>query len=137
MDTAEIKKRIVQGGMKFTHQRMVIYGALSLSEDHPTAERVHEKIKSANPSISLGTVYKTLDSFVNAGILQKFTDDTGIMRFDPVLETHSHLYCNDSKEFRDFKNPLLEKLLKSFFEENEIEGFEVEEVSLVIKGKTK
>lgn len=137
MDTAEVKKRIVQGGMKFTHQRMVIYKALNISEDHPTAERVYEKIKAANPSISLGTVYKTLDCFVNAGILQKFTDDEGIMRFDPVLDTHSHLYCNESKEIRDFKSPQLENLLKNFFEENHIDGFQVEEVSLVIKGKTK
>ena len=87
--------------------------------------------------MNINKLNKTLESFVNAGILQKFRDDMGLMRFDPVMDTHSHLYCNESSNIRDYKNPDLEQLLNNFFKENQIEGFEVEEVSLVIKGKSK
>ncbi len=116
---------------------MVVYNALQVSADHPTAESVYEKVKEANPSISLGTIYKTLENFVRAGILKKFTDDVGVMRFDPMLETHSHLYFTDTQEIKDYKDPGLVLLLKKYFEENQIDNFEVEELSLVIKGKTK
>lgn len=137
MTTERAKEKIIESGLKFTHQRMVVYNALQVSIDHPTAESVFEKVKTANPSISLGTVYKTLDNFVNAGILKKFTDDAGVMRFDPLLETHSHLYCTDTQEIKDYKDPNLVLLLKNYFEENQIDNFEVQELSLVIKGKTK
>ncbi|WP_339926404.1 transcriptional repressor [uncultured Cyclobacterium sp.] len=137
MNVEKLKEKITSKGMKFTHQRLVIYRSLCDSQDHPTADMVYNQITEENPSISKGTVYKTLESFVNAGILQKFRDDLGLMRFDPVMDTHSHLYCNESSHIRDYKNPDLEQLLNNFFKENQIEGFEVEEVSLVIKGKTK
>ncbi len=137
MNVDKLKEKITSKGMKFTHQRLVIYRFLCDSQDHPTADMVYNQITEENPSISKGTVYKTLESFVNAGILQKFRDDLGLMRFDPVMDTHSHLYCNESSSIRDYKNPDLEQLLNNFFKENQIEGFEVEEVSLVIKGKTK
>jgi Fur family peroxide stress response transcriptional regulator len=133
----KLKEKITSKGMKFTHQRLVIYRSLCDSKDHPTADMVYNQITEENPSISKGTVYKTLESFVNAGILQKFRDDMGLMRFDPVMDTHSHLYCNESSNIRDYKNPDLEQLLNNFFKENQIEGFQVEEVSLVIKGKSK
>ncbi|WP_114748265.1 Fur family transcriptional regulator [Pleomorphovibrio marinus] len=137
MTVETAKKRIIESGLKFTHQRMVVYNALQVSADHPTAESVYEKVKEANPSISLGTIYKTLENFVRAGILKKFTDDVGVMRFDPMLETHSHLYFTDTQEIKDYKDPGLVLLLKKYFEENQIDNFEVEELSLVIKGKTK
>lgn len=137
MNVDKLKEKITSKGMKFTHQRLVIYRSLCDSQDHPTADMVYNQITEENPSISKGTVYKTLESFVNVGILQKFRDDLGLMRFDSVMDTHSHLYCNESSNIRDYKNPDLEQLLNNFFKENQIEGFEVEEVSLVIKGKTK
>ncbi|GGF47623.1 Fur family transcriptional regulator [Echinicola rosea] len=137
MDTEAIKEKIGQGGLKFTHQRMVIYEAVSKTHNHPTAEWVYEQVHKQNPSISLGTVYKTLDTFVNANIIQKFIDNNGVMRFDAILEAHSHLYDKETNEIRDYRNEELEKLIKEFFDKNEIRDFEVEDISVVIKGHNK
>jgi Fur family transcriptional regulator, peroxide stress response regulator len=138
MNIEDIKNIITQGGLKFTHQRMVIYYAIADAENHPTAENVFELVRSDNPSISLGTVYKTLDSFVTAGIIQKFVDNNGVMRFDGVLEAHSHLYCKKTNEISDYKNAELEGLLKKFFDKHQIDNFDIDEISIVIKGhKTK
>ncbi|MDN3669610.1 transcriptional repressor [Echinicola jeungdonensis] len=137
MDIEEIKHKITKGGLKFTHQRMVIYEELTGSQNHPTAEWVYEQVREKNPSISLGTVYKTLDTFVNAGIIQKFVDNNGVMRFDAILEAHSHLYDKETNEIRDYRNKDLESLLKKFFDNNEIKDFEVEDISVVIKGRNK
>ncbi|MBD8488046.1 transcriptional repressor [Echinicola sp. CAU 1574] len=137
MNIEAVKNKIVEGGLKFTHQRMVIYEAVSSTHNHPTAEWVFEQIKENNPSISLGTVYKTLDTFVNAQIIQKFVDNNGVMRFDAILEAHSHLYDKETNEIRDYQNKELETLIKGFFEKNKIKDFEVEDISVVIKGHNK
>lgn len=132
-----VKNKITESGLKFTHQRWVIYDALYQAEEHPTAEQLFEKIKMANPSISLGTVYKTLDSFVQCGLTQKFVDQNGVMRFDAIMDAHSHIYCKESHEIRDYRNADLEKLLHEFIKKEEIEDFEIEEISVVFKGRKK
>jgi Fur family transcriptional regulator, peroxide stress response regulator len=134
MNSEFVREKITESGLKFTHQRMVIYNALYHAEEHPTAEQVYDLIKNSNPSVSLGTVYKTLDNFVQAGIIQKFVDQNSIMRFDAIVDAHSHLYCKDSHEIRDFRSQELERLLQNFIQEHHIEGFEVEEISIVFKG---
>src|SRR5690606_27568400 len=137
MTVEEIKHKISAGGLKFTHQRMVIYQAVEEADDHPTAERVYEYIKDSNPTISLGTVYMSLHACVPHRIIQMFVDNNGVMRFDSILETHSHLYCKKTNEIRDYRNEELESLLKGFFEKHEIHGFEVDEISIVIRGQHK
>lgn len=137
MNSEKVKNIISDGGLKFTHQRMVIYKSIVEGENHPTAEHVFESIKAQNPSISLGTVYKTLDSFVTAGIIQKFIDNKGVMRFDAILEAHSHLYCKKTNEISDYNNKELEILLKDFFGKHQIKDFEIEEISIVIRGQKK
>ncbi|WP_215223347.1 Fur family transcriptional regulator [Echinicola shivajiensis] len=137
MNIEAVKNKISSGGLKFTHQRMVIYEAVSQTHSHPTAEWVYEQVKGNNPSISLGTVYKTLDTFVNAKIIQKFIDTNGVMRFDAVLEAHSHLYDKETNEIRDYHNHQLEALIKEFFEKNKIKDFEVEDIEVVLKGHNK
>ncbi len=129
-----VKNRIIEKGLKFTHQRMVILRALESTALHPSAEQIFGLIINENPSISLATVYKTLDSFVQAGLLTKFMDQNGVMRFDAILDAHSHLYCKDTHEIRDFKNDDFEKILKDFIQQNKFEGYEIDEVSVVFKG---
>jgi Fur family transcriptional regulator, peroxide stress response regulator len=137
MNRIAVKDKITNKGLKFTHQRMVILKALETSVAHPTAEQVFDLISVDNPSISLGTVYKTLDSFVQAGILRKFIDQKGVMRFDAILEAHSHLYCKETHEIRDFRNEAFEQILKDFISENNFENFEIDEISVVFKGYKK
>ncbi|KEO73696.1 Fur family transcriptional regulator [Anditalea andensis] len=135
MNINKVKNIISESGLKFTHQRMVIYKSIVDAENHPTAEHVFDSIKTQNPSISLGTVYKTLDTFVNAGLIQKFVDNKGVMRFDAILEAHSHIYCRKTNEISDYQNKALELMLKDFFEKHKIEDFEIDEISIVIKGQ--
>lgn len=137
MNSEIVKNKIIDSGLKFTHQRWVIYAALEKAESHPTADQVFEQIREANPSISLGTVYKTLDSFVQAGLIQKFMDQNGVMRFDSIVDAHSHFYCKESHEIKDYRNEELEKIIRNFIAAQNINDFEVEEVSIVFKGRKK
>ena len=58
-------------GLSVTHQRMAIYGALANSEEHPSAERIFARVRQAYPTLSLATVYKTLETLEGIGLIHK------------------------------------------------------------------
>ena len=58
------REKLQEKGLKVTPQRVAIYEAIVKLKNHPTAENVIEYIKANHPNISVGTVYKVLDSLV-------------------------------------------------------------------------
>jgi Fur family peroxide stress response transcriptional regulator len=55
-----MKKLFAAHGLKFTHQRYLVYRAMVATKDHPSAETVWKRVRAEAPSISLDTVYRTL-----------------------------------------------------------------------------
>ncbi|MBV9280372.1 MAG: transcriptional repressor [Chloroflexi bacterium] len=75
-----------------TPQRLAIYRALEGDTTHPTAEAVHERIRETMPTVSLATVYNTLNELVAMGELRRF-DIHGVSHFDPRTDTHAEVVC--------------------------------------------
>ena len=59
-------ERCREAGLNVTPQRIAIYRALLASEDHPTPEMLYRAVSRDMPSLSLATIYKTLDTLVDA-----------------------------------------------------------------------
>ncbi|MFD3000765.1 Fur family transcriptional regulator [Pontibacter toksunensis] len=130
-----IRERIVASGLKATHQRIVVYEALmELHGKHPMAEEVYQHLKPANPSISLGTVYKTLDSFAEINLVHKVLSEEGGKRFDANTTVHSHIYCSNTKEIIDFEDAELDQLLQEFLQGRNLFNFEVRGFSVQLTG---
>lgn len=130
----EIRDKISAKGLKVTPQRMRVMEAIYNLNNHPTAENIIEFIRKNDPNIGSGTVYKVLETLVENNLIKKVKTDKDIMRYDGILETHHHLYCIQCDYIEDYKNEKLDKLLKDFFEENEIENFTIEDIKLNISG---
>ena len=131
-----LRERIVESGLKATHQRIVVYEALVLQHDlHPTAEDLYQYLKPANPSISLGTIYKTLDCFVEADLIKRVLTEEGGKRYDANTVAHSHIYCSNTREIVDFEDPELEQLLSDYFKKQQVENFEIRSFSVQLTGK--
>lgn len=94
-----------KNGIKLTHQRMEIFREIASSNDHPTVEQIYNNIKSKLPMISLDTVYRTLSSFENIGIISKVSVSDNKGRFDSNLIPHHHLLCKQCKGILDFYWP--------------------------------
>ena len=77
-----------------SRQRMLVYDAVKASHEHPNAEEVYQVVKQRLPDISLGTVYRNLNSLVDAGRVRRVSIPGKADRFDHTLGWHSHLYCN-------------------------------------------
>ena len=58
-------------GLSLTHQRLAVYSKLAATLTHPTAEELHHEIHAEYPTISLGTIYKTLDTLEQQGLITK------------------------------------------------------------------
>ena len=88
----ELIQLIHQRGGKVTPQRLAIYQALVGDTTHPTAEAMYERIRETMPTVSLATVYKTLNELVAMGELRRF-DVNGISHFDPRTDPHAEVVC--------------------------------------------
>ena len=111
----DIKKRLSDAGLKATHPRIVVYKELIISDQHPTAEAIYENIKTDNPSISLGSVYRILD----------------VLNMGP----HGHIYCLKSDTLQDFYDEELYGLINDFFRKKKLKNFRINEIKLRLNGE--
>ncbi|HYZ82996.1 MAG TPA: transcriptional repressor [Bryobacteraceae bacterium] len=91
----------LEHGLAVTHQRQVLYEALMSFEGHPSPEAVFEKVRQQIPSISLGTVYKNIKTFVESGLIREVSLHHGSTRLETNLEPHHHLVCERCRAIYD------------------------------------
>ncbi len=106
----EFEQICKEKGIKLTHQRMEIFHEISISEEHPSAEEIHKRLKYRLPMISLDTVYRTLSILEQYGIIARVQvlDDRG--RFDANLTPHHHMVCTKCKSIQDFYWPVFNEM---------------------------
>jgi Fe2+ or Zn2+ uptake regulation protein len=97
----QLSEQFRRQGLKVTPQRQRIFRALYESPEHPTAESVYEAVRVDMPTISLRTVYQTLNDLAAMGELRQLALGTGSARFDPNLEAHHHLVCDSCSQVID------------------------------------
>jgi Fe2+ or Zn2+ uptake regulation protein len=96
-DRAELDRGLAaalrERGQRVTSQRLLIHRALRELDRHVTAEEVLAAVAPSLPSISLPTVYATLELFEELGIVRRVRAGEGPVRYDPRSERHHHLVC--------------------------------------------
>ncbi len=83
-----------QARMRITPQRIAICKLLSESDEHPTASMIYEQVRAQYPSLSLATVYNTLEALVGLGavnVLGHAGDDH--VHYDADTSPHINLAC--------------------------------------------
>ena len=118
-------------GLKVTPQRQVIFRVLSSTTHHPTAEAVHAAVRSELPTISLRTVYQSLNDLSAMGELSALDLGTGSTRFDPTLEPHHHLVCEACGMIEDLHHYFPGVVLRA----PAAERFEVNATEIVFRGR--
>ena len=91
---AELTELFRARGLKVTPQRQAVFRVLHGEKAHPSADWVYEAVSQSMPTISLRTVYQTLNDLAAMGEVQALDLGTGSARFDPNLDAHHHLVCN-------------------------------------------
>ena len=111
--------------MKYSKQRQKILEIINNSYDHPTAYMVYENVKKEIPDISLGTVYRNLNSLVENNIIKKISLETD--RFDKNTD-HCHLCCIKCNKIIDIELLTIDKMIMDNY------NFKVLNNDVVLKG---
>lgn len=78
--------------LKATPQRISVLKELTKKE-HPTMDDLYEAIKKENPSMSLATVYKNINTLKEKGVVIEVNVADGKMRYDIYSKPHIHIVC--------------------------------------------
>ena len=90
-------------GLRPTRQRRAL-AALLIGDGrhrHVTAEGLFEAARDAGDQVSLATVYNTLKSFTEAGLLSEISVDGARSYFDTRTEDHPHFFWEEEGRLTD------------------------------------
>ncbi|MEJ2695796.1 MAG: transcriptional repressor [Candidatus Sulfobium sp.] len=90
-------------GFKLTPQRLAILDYLEGNDSHPSAEEIYTAVSKKFPTMSLATVYNTLEALRLRGEVRELTVDPGKKRFDPDTGPHHHLICTGCRRIVDVR----------------------------------
>ncbi len=88
-----LREALEASGQRFTEQRAAVYRYLAGTDTHPTADEVLVAVRRELPSISLATVYKSLETLVGCGLAIKLTYTDASSRYDGRTDPHHHARC--------------------------------------------
>jgi Fur family peroxide stress response transcriptional regulator len=91
-----------------TPQRLAIFRELAATDTHPSAEELHTAVRRAMPTLSLATVYKTLDTLAAIGAVRPVSRRGARGRWDANLAPHHHLLCTECGRVTDVVEPRLD-----------------------------
>jgi Fur family peroxide stress response transcriptional regulator len=80
-------------GYKATPQRIAICRIALNSRAHPSAQKVYDEVKKIHPTVSLATVYKTLEVLRDLYLVQEINFPKSQARFDSYMNPHINLIC--------------------------------------------
>lgn len=96
--------------LKLTPQRLAVYNYLRNTTTHPSADAIYNDIHVQYPTMSLATVYKTLKTLVDVGLIQEINVGEGNFRYDGNSLPHAHIQCITCGKVDDFVEFSLENL---------------------------
>jgi Fur family peroxide stress response transcriptional regulator len=99
-----------QKGLKITPQRFEIYRELASSTAHPSAEDIYRRIRKRMPTVSLDTVYRTLTTFKENGLISRVEVFDDPARFDANIDHHHHFICTECRRVVDIDWPEFDSL---------------------------
>ena len=98
----KFRSKCREHGLRVTPQRVMIYEELLKSSDHPSPDQLYSRLKLIFPELSFDTVYRTLSTFSEIGLIDLVEGYGTSMRFDPKLEKHHHFRCKKCGKITDF-----------------------------------
>lgn len=116
-------------GLKPTYQRLKILEYLDRHVDvHPTVDMIHEALIKRIPTMSMTTIYNTLNTFIEKNLVSAVTITGTELRYDSVTIPHHHFLCKKCGKIFDVevKCPIIDR--------NHVSGHQIDEVHGYLKG---
>lgn len=105
--------------LRMTRQRKVILEELRATDQHPSADDLHGRVKQKLPRISLGTVYRNLEFLTQRGEIQTIALAGNLKRFDGIPQNHYHMRCVHCDRLVDAPMEVIDSLERALQEKTE------------------
>jgi Fur family iron response transcriptional regulator len=94
---------LARGGIRPTRQRLSLAALLvgDGQDRHVTAEALYHAVILQGEKVSLATVYNTLKTFCDAGLVNEITVDATRSYFDTRTDDHPHYFWEDTQTLAD------------------------------------
>jgi len=129
-----VKKEIVEilkaKDIQVTPQRLAIFEQLMGRKDHPSAEMIFNEIKGDFPSLTLVTVYNTLQKLESTNLCIKVNPLHASARYDGNTELHQHLVCTHCQKIIDIHDAAISVELPALIAER----YNIVDQSLIFYG---
>lgn len=131
-EESQIQTALKKAGLRPTVQRIGIARYVLFEANHPTVDEVRSWAENHFPTISRATIYNTLNSLVEAGLLREFRfPHLNKTIFDHNTTDHYHFLDEDSDRIMDIEKDLIEiqpKLSKQF---------KIQSIDVLFRGKVR
>ncbi len=114
-------------GLKATPQRIAIIKLL-INGGHFSIDQVFNEVRVVEPTISISTVYNTLNALVKAGILRSF-EANGKTWYEMRRDPHVNVICEDTGQIID-----VDVNLAWVEEELRRSGIDVKDLNVIVRG---
>jgi Fur family ferric uptake transcriptional regulator len=121
-------------GMRMTQQRRLLIDHVFVRHQHFDADTLIEQMPSSGQEghVSRPTVYRTLNEFVDAGLLRRFQlGGRAVYEHDYGYPQHDHLHCLECQKLIEFQSDEMLALLTKVAREHR---FQVSGHRLIISG---
>lgn len=129
---AGLEERCALAGLKMTGQRKIILRVLDEAEDHPAVEAVYERARKIDPSISMATVYRTLNLLSEMELVVRHDFNENFSRYEVNMDHHHHLIDVETGAVIEFQNDEIEVMKKEIAAKL---GYELIECRLELYGR--
>jgi len=129
---SNLSERCAEAGLKMTGQRKIILRVLDEAEDHPAVETVYERAKAIDASISIATVYRTLNLLDELHLVVRHDFNENFSRYDTNTDHHHHLIDVESGDVIEFQNAEIEVMKQEIARKL---GYDLIECRLELYGK--
>lgn len=118
-----------------TAQRTAIMEYLTNNRHHPNAADIYNHVSKKLSTISMTTVYNTIEHLKNEGLIQEIAvrNHDG-RRFDSNVTPHDHLICNVCDKVVDIEVNEVNIDHSSLLTEKQKNGFDIGEIHIKFYG---
>jgi len=129
----DIRKKLADCGLKVTPQRIAVYEALQ-ALGHVCTDDVVQQVRRSAPNVSVATIYNTLDSFLEHGLVMQLNTGGSKKFYDVSTHQHSHLYATADQRIEDFNDPDFEAMIREYIARQPIKGFRLSGIQIQLLG---
>ena len=125
--------RLTAAGERVTRQRLLVANALAAAGRQLTAEQLYRSLRRQVPGIGRATVFRTLETLVDAGVARRLELDGHVYAYVACLpEHHHHLACTRCGRVEEIDEayiaPIAQRLAHDL-------GFEIDDARLDFYGR--